>query len=325
MASDSILTLIEYRNDEIRDVNWEILAAAEKYGSQFNLNLTTAIIGSNCDSLIDKIAERVSELIYLESEQVKYYSCEKYCYVLEKLVKKLKPRILLLPHTIQGMEIGAYLAASLDIPYLPDCLDIEFENGCWMGKRELYGGKVKGEFLAATSDTVIISLRPGMFDYTDTGTRKCEISREPVDLAGKKFLSEFIELIQPEAGEVDITKFDVLVGVGRGLGDKDKIGMFEQLADALGGTIAASRPVVDLGWLSRERQVGQSGKTVKPKIYIACGISGASQHILGIKGAKTIVGINIDSNAPIFNVADLGVIGDMFEIIPSMIEAINSK
>ena len=325
MTNEMILTLIEHRNNEIREVSWEVLAAAENFCSRFSLAITTVILGHDCDSLINEVAKRVSVLHYLESEQLKYYSCDRYCYALESLIKKLEPRIILLPHTIQGMEIGAYLAAGLKVPYLPDCLDLAFESGSWQGIRELYGGKVKGQFLSSPSDTLIISLRPGTFDYFDAGNPECEIFKESIDLNGKEFLSRFIKLIQPEPGDVDITKFDIVVGVGRGLGDKKTIGLFEQFADALGGTLAASRPVVDMGWLPRERQVGQSGKTVKPKLYIACGISGASQHIIGMKGAKTIVGINADPNAPIFNVADFGIVGDIFEVIPPMIEAIKSK
>ena len=325
MANETILTMIEHRNSEIREVSWEVLAAAENICSRFSLAMTTAILGHECDSLIEDVVKRVSVLHYLEAEQLKYYSCDRYCYALESLIKKLEPRIILLPHTIQGMEIGAYLAASLKVPYLPDCLDLAFESGSWQGIRELYGGKVRGEFLSSSSDTLIISLRPGTFDYFDAGNPECEILKESIDVNGKEFLSKFIELILPEPGDVDITKFDIVIGVGRGLGDKEKIGLFEQFADALGGTLAASRPVVDMGWLPRERQVGQSGKTVKPKLYIACGISGASQHLMGMKGAKNIVGINVDPNAPIFNVADFGIVGDMFEVIPPMVEAIKSK
>jgi electron transfer flavoprotein alpha subunit len=317
--------LIEHRNNEIREESWEVLAAAEIFSSKFYLDISAVILGYNCDSLIDEAAKSVSCIHYLESEELKHYSGDRYSYALEMLVKKLKPKIILLPHTIQGMEIGAYLAGGLDVPYLPDCLDLVFEKGAWQGTRELFGGKIKGEFLCSASDITVISLRPGVFRYSVGQDKESKVYKESIALKADEFLTQFVKLIQPETGEVDITKSDILVGVGRGLGDKEKVEMCQHFADALGGTLAASRPVVDMGWINRERQVGQSGKKVKPKLYIACGISGASQHIIGMKGSKTIVGINSDPNAPIFNIADFGIVGDLCEIIPSMTEALKAK
>jgi len=325
MATGSILTLIEQRNNEIRDVSWELLAGAESFCSRFDFEAGAVLIGNNCDPLVSQLAKHVSRIHYLESKQLEYYSCDRHSFALETLVKKLKPSIILLSHTIQGMEMGASLAARLNVPYLPDCLDLAFEKGSWVGVRELYGGKVKGEFFSSNSDTIVVTLRPGTFENVDDERPEGEILKESIDFGAKEFLTEFVELVQPESAGIDITKADIIVGIGRGLGDKEKIGLFEQLAEALNGTLAASRPVVDLGWLPRERQVGQSGKTVKPKLYISCGISGASQHIIGMKGAQTIVGINIDPKAPIFNIADLAIVGDIFEVVPPMIEAIKSK
>jgi electron transfer flavoprotein alpha subunit len=326
MGKGLILSLIEHRNDSIRDVSWETLGAAKKLCSQADLEMAAVVLGYDCDDLVTRVSAHVNPLYYLQSEQLKYYICDRYCIALETLIKEVKPMIMLLPHTAQGMELGATLAARLKIPYLPDCIDLLFQEGYWVGIREIFTGKVKGEFQAARSNTVIVSLRPGIFKSISTQKiKEKKILESSVNFKTNMFLTEFLNLVEPEKSDIDITKSDVIVSVGRGIGDKEKIPLFEELADVLGGTLAATRPVIDIGWLPKERQVGQSGKTVKPKLYFAFGISGAYQHILGMKNAQTIIAINKDPRAPIFNVADFGIVGDMFEVTRPLIEKVKLR
>ena len=325
MAKRLLLALVEHRNNEIRDVSWEIMAAADHISSSFDLEMAGVLCDNNSSEFASRAARYCPLLYCLESEQLHNFTCDRYCVALEGLIEKVRPAILLLPHTIQGMELGACLGGRLGVPFLPDCLDLVHDNGSWIGVRELFGGKVRGRLASAVSDIVIASIRPGKFDPASEGKEPGEIKAEKITLDAKEFLTEVLGLFAPETGGVDITKSEVIVGVGRGVGDKEKVGLLESLAESIGGSLAATRPVVDMGWLPRERQVGQSGKTVKPKVYIACGVSGASQHIIGMKRAHTIVAINTDSKAPIFNIAHLGVVGDIFDVLPPMIEAIRAK
>ena len=325
MAQELLLALVEHRNNEIRDVSWEIMAAAHDISYKFDLDMAGVLCGDGCQDMASRAAKYCSSLYCLESEQLQHFACDRYCVALEELIGKLRPKLLLLPHSIQGMELGACLGARLGVPFLPDCLDLAPEGDSWCGERELFGGKVRGRYLSAPSDLVIASMRPGVFDAARAGSEPGKIITEKTDLASADFLTEVLDLLTPQTGGIDITKSDVLIGVGRGVGDKEKVALLGSLAEALGGCLAATRPVVDMGWLPREQQVGQSGKTVKPKLYIACGISGASQHMMGMRGAQTIVAINSDPKAPIFNIAHLGVVGDLFEVLPAMIAAIQAK
>jgi electron transfer flavoprotein alpha subunit len=324
MAAGTILIPVEHRNGEIRTASWEALGAAERFCADLGMEMTALLMGNRCGQLADQVKARVPRLLCVDSEQLEAYTCERYLYVLEKLIPKIGPQLVLFPHTVQGMEVGASLAASLKSPYLPDCIELKREAGAWVGTRELFGGKLRAEYVPAEG-LLTATLRAGVYEEISEKDRPGEVIAETVDFGAGTFRTDFLELILPESAAVDITKWDVLVGVGRGVGDKDKLGLFEDLAAAMGGTVAASRPVVDLGWLPRERQVGQSGKTVKPRLYLACGISGASQHLMGMKGSQTIVAINSDPKAPIFNVADVGIVGDMFEIVPRIIEECKAR
>jgi electron transfer flavoprotein alpha subunit len=219
------------------------------------------------------------------------------------------------------MELAPPLAGRLGVPVMPNCVNVEISNGEFIVTRPLFDGTFHGKIALEGKGLAVVALQRGSTPTVQLPSKNASVQSIPVDVQAIPVRSRVLELIEAPASEVDITKADILVSIGRGLGDKDKIGILEALAQALNGVIACSRPLVDLGFLPSERQVGASGKIVAPKVYIACGISGASQHLTGMSDSKMIVAINKDPNAPIYQVAHYGVAADLFKIVPALTEA----
>jgi electron transfer flavoprotein alpha subunit len=214
------------------------------------------------------------------------------------------------------MDFAPRLAAHLRMPLASDCIGIEAKDEAFALTRQLYGGKVNAEVSFSKKGPYMITVRPGAFPVVEKGPLAGEIVSLPSPLTDEGLARRFLQYVEAAAAEVDITQADILVSVGRGIKEAENVGLVKELADALGGALACSRPVVDKKWLPKGCQVGTSGKTVKPKVYVAIGISGAFQHIAGMKGAGTIIAINKDPKAPIFSVAHYGIVADLFKIVP---------
>ncbi len=243
-----------------------------------------------------------------------------YQQTLSFLISKYQPLLLLLGHSAFGMDLAPSLSIESDLPLVTDCIGLSFENEKLKATRSIYGGKVNATISLKDSKGYMATIRPGVFAPKTPGEKKGGIILEPSPLKGATDIKKFIEYIEaPITGE-DITQAEILVSVGQGIGGPEHLPMFEELAKNLGGTIACSRPVVDRNWLPKDRQVGISGKTVKPKIYIAVGISGAFQHVTAMQGSETIIAINKDPRAPIFSVADYGIVDDFQNVIPILKE-----
>ncbi|MEM1545023.1 MAG: electron transfer flavoprotein subunit alpha/FixB family protein [Candidatus Methanomethylicia archaeon] len=313
-----VLVIAEHREGELRSSCLETISKAHEVAGKGGLEVTSVIIGSNIKPLAEKLREYVGRVYLAENPEIKYYDFETYKHIVSKLIREVKPLMVLMGHTSYGMDLMPGLSSYLNLPLVTDCIDIELNNGRFNAIRQAYGGRVNVKVSLKPSETYLATLRAGIFQPAkpiQTKGEIVEVGTPPLELKVKH-----LEVIKPEIEDIDISKADIVIGVGLGIGAKEKIPVVEELAKTLGGVLGCSRPIVDRGWLPQTRQIGFSGKSIKPKIYIAVGISGAANHVAGIKGAKTIVAINKDPGAPIFNVSDYGIVGDLFQVIPIFIQ-----
>ncbi len=315
-----IFVLAEHRQDKIRDITYEMLGLGENLANQKGTSLTVLLLGHEVKPLAEDLSTRASKVLVVEDESLKNFNSIYYQQTLSFLISKYQPLLLLLGHSAFGMDLAPSLSIELDLPLVTDCIGLSFENEKLKATRSIYGGKVNATISLKESKGYMATLRPGVFAPKTPGEKKGGIILEPSPLKGSMDIKKFMEYIEaPITGE-DITQAEILVSVGQGIGGPEHLPMFEELAKNLGGTIACSRPVVDRNWLPKDRQVGISGKTVKPKIYIAVGISGAFQHVTAMQGSETIIAINKDPRAPIFSVADYGIVDDFQNVIPILKE-----
>ncbi len=320
--SESVLVIMEQRGGDWNHMSFETLAAGQKLGAELGQKVTAAIPGRGVDALVHELEAKKLDRVYaVEHELLGDYTADGYTAALEQLIRKAQPSFVLFPHTYQVRDLAPKLATRFNQTLISDVIGMRNENGP-VFVRQLFQGKLNADVKPDGPAPYFVSIQAGAFNAENVvaGTA-------PVEMFTPELLASAIRQ-RPEApfrestGAVDLTAAEIIVSVGRGIKEKDNIPIIEELAKALGGELAATRPVCDSGWLPIDRQVGSSGQTVAPKVYIAVGISGAIQHLLGMKGSKTIVAINKDANAPIFEVADYGIVGDLFEVVPAMVEEV---
>lgn len=311
-----IIVIAEHRRGELRDVTWEMLSKGRQLAESTGAELGVALLGKGMNPLAEALKPKVKRVLLIEDPRLEAFNPETYKKVLIQLITERKPFLTLIGHTAMGMDYAPRLAASLKMPLATDCIGIEAKDESVSLIRQLYGGKVNAEVSFTKKGPFMVTVRPGAFPVVEKGPLAGEIVSIPSPLTDEGLARRFVEFVEAAAGEVDITQADILVSVGRGIKEAENLPIVKELADALGGALACSRPVVDKKWLPKGCQVGTSGKTVKPKVYIAVGISGAFQHVAGMKGAGTIIAINKDPKAPIFSVAQYGIVGDLFKIVP---------
>jgi len=311
-----IIVIAEHRRGELRDVTWEMLSKARQLAESTGAELGVALLGKGMTPLAEALKPKVKRVLLIEDPRLEAFNPEAYKKVLVQLITERKPFLTLIGHTAMGMDYAPRLAASLKMPLATDCIGVEAKEESLSLIRQLYGGKVNAEVSFTKKGPFMVTVRPGAFPVVEREPLGGEIVSLPSPLTDEGLARRFIEYVEAAAGEVDITQADILVSVGRGIKEAENLPVVKELADALGGALACSRPVVDKKWLPKGCQVGTSGKTVKPKVYIAVGISGAFQHVAGMKGAGTIIAINKDPKAPIFSVAQYGIVGDLFKIVP---------
>ena len=319
-----LLVLVEHRQGELRDVTFEILAKGIELSQRIDADLTAVLLGHNVREFAKKLADHTKRVLIIDDERLENFTAEAYQKVLSHLISERKPLLTLIGHTAFGVDLAPSLAAELDLPLATDCIDLSFEEEKLVVVRQVYGGKVTVKASLRKSQSYIVTLRPATFEIKDAEPLGGEIVEMPAppSLSDDMSYKRFIDYFQPPAGEVDITAADIIVAIGRGIKDAENIPIAEKLAKAFGGVLACSRPIVDKGWLPNDRQVGASGKTVKPKLYIAIGISGQFQHISGMRNSDLIIAINRDSKAPIFRAADYGVVEDLFKVVPTLTDKI---
>jgi electron transfer flavoprotein alpha subunit len=319
-----IFVLAEHRQGTIRDITYEMLTKAKELAEKTNTELTAIILGKNIKEKAKPLAEYAQKIILVEDPKLENYTSETYQKVLTTLIKEHKPLLTLIGHTSYGIELAPQLATQLNMPLATDCIDITLENDTLTVTRQMYGGKVNAKATARKAQSYIATIRQAAFQtQKPQPPLNAQITETPSPLTEETPTKHFIQYVLPPPGGVDITAAEKLVGIGRGIKDMANMPIMEEFAKTVGAVLACSRPVVDKGWLPNDRQVGSSGKTVKPKLYIAVGISGAFQHVLGMKNSDLIIAVNKDSNAPIFSFSDYGIIEDLFKIVPSLKNKIN--
>jgi electron transfer flavoprotein alpha subunit len=310
-----IFVVTEHRQGQIRDITFEMLTKGRELAGKTNTKLTALLLGKDIKNQAKTLADYAKSVLLVEDEKLECFNSVAYKKVLSSLIKEHKPLLTLIGHTSFGVDLAPSLAVSLNVPLATDCIGLEFENETLTVTRQMFGGKVNVKAMLTKAESYIATVRQAAFPAEKGAPINGEIVEVPSPLSEEIAEKRFIECVLPPPGAVDITAAEVLVGVGRGIKDGVNIPPVEELAKVLGGALACSRPIVDKGWLSNDRQVGSSGKTVKPKLYIALGISGAFQHVLGMKNSDLIIAVNKDSKAPIFGVADYGVVEDLFKIV----------
>lgn len=314
-----IFVLAEHRQGQIRDVTYEMLTKAREIAEKTNMELTVILLGKEVKEKAKVLTEYAKKVLVVEDAKLENFNSDAYQKVLTNLIKENKPTLTMIGHTSYGIELAPRLAAALSIPLATDCIDLTFEDDTLTVTRQMYGGKVNVKATIRKAESYMVTVRQAAFTVKKPATPiNGEIIEKPSPLTLEVTAKRFIQYILPPPGGVDITAAEKLVGIGRGIKDQSNIPLIEDFAKSIGAVLACSRPIVDKGWLPSDRQVGSSGKTVKPKLYIAVGISGAFQHVLGMKNSDLIIAINKDPNAPIFSFADYGVVEDLFKIVPTL-------
>jgi electron transfer flavoprotein alpha subunit len=314
-----IFVLAEHRQGQIRDITYEMLTKARELAEKTNSELTAIIVGKEIKEHAKTLTEYAKTVLLVQDAKLESFNSEAYKNILSKQITEHKPLLVMIGHTSYGIELAPRLAAALNTPLATDCIDLGFEGDGFTVTRQIYGGKVNVKAIVRKAETYMVTIRQATFtaqkpEQPANGQITEILSTLTEEISEKRF----IQYVLPPLGGVDITAAEKLVGIGRGIKDNANMPMMEELAKTLGAVVACSRPIVDKGWLPSDRQVGSSGKTVKPKLYIAIGISGAFQHVLGMKSSDLIIAVNKDPNAPIFSFADYGIVEDLFKIVPSL-------
>jgi electron transfer flavoprotein alpha subunit len=314
-----IFVLAEHRQGQIRDITYEMLTKARELSEKTNSELIAVLLGSNVKEHAKMLAEYAKTVILIEDGKLENFNSEAYKRILSALIVQHRPVLVMMGHTSYGVDLAPRLAAALNLPLATDCIDLAFENGAFTVTRQMYGGKVNVRAVARKAETYIATVRQATFaPQKPSPPANGQIVEAQTPLTEEISEKRFIQYVLPPPGGVDITAAEKLVGVGRGIKDVANVPIVDELAKTLGGVLACSRPIVDKGWLPTDRQVGTSGKTVKPKLYLALGISGAFQHVLGMKGSDLIIAVNKDPKAPIFSFADYAVVEDLFKVVPAL-------
>jgi electron transfer flavoprotein alpha subunit len=313
-----IFVIVEHRLNEIRDISFEMLWKACELAQTHSHTVTAILLGHEVSPLSEQISDRADKVLLIDDERCKNFDAGTYKEVVAGLIQESNPILTLIGNTAWGMELAPCLAVKTGYPLATDCIDIAIQDGKLTVERQMYDGKIFSRVSFADSPGYLLTLRSGVFSKEPLGDRKAEtVKRDfPPDQAPLK--KEFVEYVETAAGEVDISQAEFLVSVGRGIGEEENIALVKELAEALGGIVSCSRPIVDKNWLPKYLQVGTSGKSVSPKVYLAIGISGAFQHMAGLTGAGTVIAINKDPKAPIFRTADYGIVDDLFKILPAL-------
>jgi electron transfer flavoprotein alpha subunit len=318
-----ILVIIEQREGRIARISWEAVAAGQRLAAQLNLPIGAVILGSDTESLAAEIATRpVAKVIRVEHPLLAQYTPDGFTLALQQLIQTESPACAVLPHTYQVRDYAPALAARLGQVLISDVVDIS-EGPIFT--RQLMQGRLNGSYRHSGTGPCFVSVQAGAFRVEDSpATPPAAISTFTPTLNAAQIRTTPGQPFRGSSQTVDLGSAQLIVSVGRGIKEAENLPLVQELATALGAELAASRPICDNGWLPMERQVGSSGQTVAPKLYLAVGISGAIQHLVGMKGSQCIVAINKDPDAPIFEVADYGIVGDLFEVVPALTEAIKA-
>ncbi len=323
--ADKILVVVEQREGKLNRVSWETLTGAQAISAETGWPVEAAVLGEGVKGIADEVAgKKVSKVYDVESAALARYTPDAYSFALKKFIEQQKPRLVLMPHTYQVRDFIPKLATSMQRSAVTDCVGYKKDGDRIVFTRQMFQGKFAADVSATGEGPHFATFQAGAFrgDQVQTGDSAAPVEAVNIDIPADVVRTRPEEPFKEAKQAVDLTQAEIIVAVGRGIKEQKNIEIAKQLADALGGEIAASRPICDSGWLPMERQVGSSGQTVAPKVYLALGISGAIQHIVGMKGARTIIAVNKDAEAPIFEIADYAVVGNLFDVVPPLVEEV---
>jgi len=323
--ADSILVIVEQREGKLNRVSWETLTAGQALAAETGWILEAAVAGSGVASLANEVAgKNVAKVYALESPKLEPYTPDAFAAALKQFIASKQPRLVLMPHTYQVRDFVPKLATAMERTAISDCIGYKKDGNKLLFTRQMFQGKLAADVSFTCEAPWFVTFQNGAFrgDKVEAGASAVPVETVNVEIADGVVRNKPQEIFKEAKQAVDLTQAEIIVSVGRGIKEQKNIEMAKQLAEALGGELAASRPICDSGWLPMDRQIGSSGQTVAPKLYLALGISGAIQHIVGMKGARTIIAINKDSEAPIFEIADFAVVGNLFDIVPPLIEEV---
>jgi electron transfer flavoprotein alpha subunit len=319
----SVLVVLEQRAGAFNRMSFETVTGGSKIATALGLPLEGVVLGHGIESLARQAtALGFAKVHVLDHELLAGYTADGYTAALEQFIRVAQPQFVLFPHTYQVRDYAPKLATRFVRLLISDVVDFRIEGGTPIFVRQLFQGKLNADVRSTVGPPVFASLQAGAFRAAEPAGSTATVEAFAVALNPADIRTKAEEPFREAQRSVDLSAADIIVSVGRGIKEKENLPIVEELAGVLGAELAASRPICDNGWLPMERQVGSSGQTVAPKMYLAVGISGAIQHLVGMKGAKTIVAINADENAPIFEIADYGVVGDLFQVVPALIEQI---
>ena len=312
----------EQREGELQKVSLELLGEGRRQADKLGVKLTALLLGDNVAHLADELAKHgADEVLVAEDKNLAHYTTDAYTKVICDLANERKPGILFVGATFIGRDLGPRVAARLNTGLTADCtsIDVEVENGDLLATRPAFGGNLMATIACPDHRPQMATVRPGVFEKVNTNGADCKIEKVAVQLSDSDVRTKVLETVKTAKDIVDISEAKIIVAGGRGVGSKENFDLVKELAEALGGVVAGSRAAVEKGWVENAYQVGQTGKTVKPTIYVACGISGAIQHVAGMQDSDMIIAVNKDETAPIMKVADYAIVGDIKKVLPELI------
>ena len=322
--TQGIWIVAEQREGELRKISYELVSEGRRLADQLGQPLTALLLGSNIKEKSSDLGKYgADKVIVADDERLETYTTDAYASVIAELAQAHEPAIMLLGASVQGKDLSGRLAAKLGVGVAQDCVEFSMDGGSLVAKRPIYAGKAYATVTYKDSVPQIATARPNMLELNEPDeSRSAEVVDAEFSLDDSQLKTKVVEFRQEAGGKVDLTEAERIVSGGRGMKGPENYNVLEELADLIGATVGASRSAVDAGWRPHSDQVGQTGKVVAPNLYIACGISGAIQHLAGMSTSKVIVAINKDPEAPIFQKADYGVVGDLFEVVPALTEQI---
>ena len=324
----SILVVVEQREGKLNRVSMETLTAAQALAAETGWPLEAAVVGSNVAAITSEVAgKKLAKVYAIENAKLEPYTPDAFAHALKQFVTTKNPKLVLMPHTYQVRDFIPKLATAMGRTAISDCIGYKKVGEKLVFTRQMFQGKLAADVSFTSEAPWFVTFQNGAFrgDKVEAGASAAPVETVNVDIPDGVIRNKPQEIFKEAKQAVDLTQADIIVSVGRGIKEQKNIELAQKLAEALGGELAASRPICDNGWLPMDRQIGSSGQTVAPKLYLALGISGAIQHIVGMKGARTIVAINKDSEAPIFEIADYAVVGNLFDIVPPLIEEVKKS
>jgi electron transfer flavoprotein alpha subunit len=323
--SETILVVVEQREGKLNRVSWETLVAGQSLAAEMGWTLEAAVAGHGVGAIAGEVAaKKVAKVYDVESPGLNPYTPEGFSAGLKQFIASKQPRLVLMPHTYQVRDFVPKLATAMGRTVISDCIGYRKDGDKLLFTRQMFQGKFAADVSFNCDPPWFATFQNGAFrgDKVEAGASAAPVEIVNIEIPAGTIRNKPQQVFKEAKQAVDLTQAEIIVSVGRGIKEQKNIELAKQLAEALGGEIAASRPICDSGWLPMDRQIGSSGQTVAPKLYLALGISGAIQHIVGMKGARSVVAINKDHEAPIFEIADVAVVGNLFDVVPPLIEEV---